>query len=122
MNNRWHESRNDGFQRYFINENGKRQEVRLYKIWDGIYQRCYNPNQKDFYRYGGRGIVLCDEWKNSTAFMSWAYTNGYDDSLQIDRIDVNGIPLPINRISPFSPPSNSSLKLELVSPNVKIPF
>lgn len=93
---KWHESRSDGFQRYFINENGKRQEVRLYKIWDGIYQRCYNHNQKDFYNYGGRGIVLCDEWKSSTAFMSWAYANGYDDSLQIDRIDVNGIYCPEN--------------------------
>lgn len=85
----WHIARNDGFQRYFINAKGKRQETRLYKIWDGIYQRCYNPKQKDYHNYGGRGIKLCDEWLLSTNFMRWALENGYKDSLSIDRIDVN---------------------------------
>lgn len=93
---RWHESREDEFQRYYINKNGKRQEVRLYKIWDGIYQRCYNSNQKDYPRYGGRGIVLCEEWKNSTNFMRWAIANGYNESLSIDRIDPDGIYCPEN--------------------------
>lgn len=96
MTTNWHESRNDEYQRYFINIRGKRQEVRLYKIWDGICQRCRNPNQKDFKRYGGRGIKLCKEWESSTAFMKWSYENGYDDSLQIDRIDCNGDYCPEN--------------------------
>ena len=96
MMTRWHESREDEFQRYFINEKGNRQEVRLYKIWDGIYQRCYNSKQKDYHNYGGRGIELCEEWKNSTTFMRWAYNNGYKDFLQIDRIDCNGNYCPEN--------------------------
>lgn len=93
---KWHDTRNDEFQRYYKNKNGRRQETRLYKIWDGIYQRCYNPNQKDYNRYGGRGVVLCDEWKDSTTFMRWAVNNGYNDTLSIDRIDVNGIYCPSN--------------------------
>lgn len=38
---------------------------RLYKIWKGIRQRCYNPHNKRYARYGGRGIVMCERWKES---------------------------------------------------------
>lgn len=41
-----------------------------YRSWDGAIQRCHNPDAKDFARYGGRGITVCDEWRNSLrAFM-----------------------------------------------------
>jgi hypothetical protein len=36
-----------------------------YRIWCGMIQRCTNPNVKAFGRYGGRGIRVCDEWRNS---------------------------------------------------------
>lgn len=36
-----------------------------YKIWDSIRQRCSNPKNKHYHHYGGRGITVCDEWKNS---------------------------------------------------------
>ena len=36
-----------------------------YKIWSGIKKRCYNVNSKAYFRYGGAGIVMCEEWKNS---------------------------------------------------------
>lgn len=40
---------------------------------------------------GGRGIIMCDEWKNNfLSFKDWAMTNGYKEDLTIDRIDVNG--------------------------------
>lgn len=53
--------------------------------------RCYNENTDFFKHYGGRGIKVCDEWKDSFfAFYEWAIKNGYDDDLSIDRIDVNG--------------------------------
>jgi hypothetical protein len=53
--------------------------------------RCYNPNKKEFPRYGGRGIGICDEWlKSFTAFQTWALNNGYSETLSIDRIDNNG--------------------------------
>jgi hypothetical protein len=34
-------------------------------IWINMKQRCHNPNNPAFDRYGGRGIIVCDEWRNS---------------------------------------------------------
>lgn len=71
-------------------------ETRLYSVWCGIKDRCFNPNTEHYDRYGGRGITMCDEWKNSfESFRDWAYSVGFrDDSSgreqSIDRIDVNG--------------------------------
>lgn len=63
---------------------------RVYKIWKGIIGRCYNKNEKDYARYGGRGITVCDEWRNDVAaFKDWALASGYDDGLTIERINVN---------------------------------
>lgn len=63
---------------------------RIYKIWQGIRQRCNNPNDKEYEDYGGRGIRVCEEWdKSSEAFVRWALENGYADNLSIDRIDTN---------------------------------
>jgi len=65
--------------------------TRLYEIYNGIKKRCYNPNTKRFADWGGRGIIMCDEWLNSfEAFKDWALVNGYNDTLSIDRIDNNG--------------------------------
>lgn len=62
--------------------------TRLYTIWRDMKSRCLNVKAKDFPRYGGRGITVCDEWRNSFgAFQSWALSNGYRDDLTIDRID-----------------------------------
>ena len=50
-----------------------------------------------YYNYGGRGIIVCDEWKNSfDKFVQWAFDNGYKQGLQIDRIDNNGNYEPVN--------------------------
>lgn len=65
--------------------------TRLYHIWMGIRQRCYDPNLKNYKHYGGRGIRMCNEWVLKYAyFRDWAYENGYQENLTIDRIDVNG--------------------------------
>lgn len=62
--------------------------TRLYRIWKGMKNRCYNPKQSRYNIYGGRGITICDEWLNDfQVFRSWALTNGYQESLTIDRID-----------------------------------
>lgn len=67
-----------------------RNGTRLYSIWKGMKTRCYNPHFKAFPRYGGRGIIVCDEWKNDfLQFKDWALNNGYRDNLTIDRIDNN---------------------------------
>ena len=65
--------------------------TRLYHIWMGIRQRCYDPNVISYKDYGGRGIRMCNEWVlKFIYFRDWAYKNGYQDNLTIDRIDVNG--------------------------------
>lgn len=64
---------------------------RLENIYYKMLRRCYNSNDQDFLRYGGRGISVCDEWQQSfNNFRSWALDNGYQEDLTIDRIDVNG--------------------------------
>jgi hypothetical protein len=63
-------------------------KTRLHRIWIGMKNRCNNPKTKDHKNYGGRGIIVCEEWKNSYQnFRDWANANGYSDSLSIDRID-----------------------------------
>lgn len=42
--------------------------TRLYQKWSGMKRRCYNPNESVYPSYGGRGITVCDEWKNSYIF------------------------------------------------------
>ena len=64
---------------------------KLYKVWSGMKTRCYNKNFIYYCNYGGRGIIICDEWLNDFAtFYNWAIANGYKDHLTIDRLDVNG--------------------------------
>lgn len=66
---------------------------RLYGIYGEMKSRCYNPNRSSYKRYGGRGIKICDEWlgdQGAENFINWATANGYEDSLTIDRINVNG--------------------------------
>ena len=50
----------------------------LYKRWRGMKTRCYNQSDVSYHLYGGRGITVCDEWKdNFVAFYEWAIGNGY---------------------------------------------
>lgn len=43
----------------------QRSKTPVYHVWQGMINRCYNPNVKNFFRYGGRGIVVCDRWRHS---------------------------------------------------------
>lgn len=70
--------------------------TRLYRIWGGMRRRCYEEQNKDYPRYGGRGISVCDEWADYQSFKDWSINNGYNDYLTIDRIDVNGPYCPDN--------------------------
>lgn len=66
-------------------------KTKLYKTWAGMKERCYNPNNKNYSIYGGRGIKICKEWlEDFINFYEWAIKNGYTEKLTIDRIDVNG--------------------------------
>ena len=55
--------------------------TRLYNVWSGMKDRCYNKNCRSYRHYGGRGIVVCDEWKDDfMCFYEWAMANGYDEA------------------------------------------
>lgn len=81
---------------------GKNRRERLYMVWCGMKERCYSPSHNRYKDYGGRGISICEEWRNNyAAFRDWAMTNGYDPTAPrgactIDRIDVNGNYCPEN--------------------------
>jgi hypothetical protein len=63
----------------------------LHKKWRSMKNRCNNSNEKRYYDYGGRGIKVCDEWNDDyIKFKDWALKNGYNEKLQIDRINNNG--------------------------------
>lgn len=64
---------------------------RIYNIYCYMKSRCYNKNNARYKNYGGRGIKICDEWLNNFMnFYNWSMGNGYNDTLSIERIDVNG--------------------------------
>ena len=64
--------------------------TRLYRIYKTMKSRCYNKNREEYFRYGGRGITICNEWLNDfMGFYNWSMKNGYTDDLTIDRIDNN---------------------------------
>lgn len=66
-------------------------QSRLYNIHQGMLARCFRENHFAYRDYGGRGITVCDKWKNNfMSFYEWALENGYCEDLTIDRIDVNG--------------------------------
>lgn len=79
------------------NRYSKKDNLSLWNIYHGMKKRCLNPNCKRYKDYGGRGIVICDEWlKGFDYFADWAYANGYEQGLTIERIDVNGNYCPEN--------------------------
>lgn len=61
---------------------------KLYAIYHGMLQRCYNPNSQRYRYYGSSGISVCPEWKGDfLSFYQWSIQNGYSDGLSIDRKD-----------------------------------
>lgn len=80
--NNWGKARHTTHGKYY---------TKLYKTWRGIISRCYNKNSSNYINYGGRGIIVCDEWRNDfMSFYNWSYDNGYKEELSIERINVNG--------------------------------
>lgn len=70
---------------------------RLNTIWGNMKQRCFNSSNINYKNYGGRGITVCEEWKdNFVSFYDWAIKNGYKEDLTVDRIDNNGNYCPEN--------------------------
>jgi hypothetical protein len=72
------------------NRNNPYVKSRLEDIYYAMTYRCHNPNSNGYYKYGARGITVCEEWrKDKFLFFEWALANGYSDELTIDRIDNN---------------------------------
>ena len=64
--------------------------TRIYRAWTNMKKRCMDTNCPRYEIYGGRGITVCNEWFEFMPFYNWAMSNGYADTLTLDRIDVNG--------------------------------
>ncbi|HDY87984.1 MAG TPA: hypothetical protein ENH82_07725 [bacterium] len=63
----------------------------IYYVWSHMKDRCYNPKDKGYKNYGGRGISVCEEWFSSLRiFYDFAIARGWKDGLQIDRINNEG--------------------------------
>lgn len=67
-----------------------RKHERLHSVWNGMISRCKYEKLPAYERYGGRGISVCEEWKDYLNFKEWALNNGYKDDLTLDRRDNNG--------------------------------
>ena len=72
-------------------------ETKLFGVWTNMNRRCYDAKAKDYPRYGGRGITVCQEWRDSfSSFYDWAVKAGYRQGLSIDRMDNFGGYSPAN--------------------------
>ena len=57
----------------------------LYKVWRGMRERCLNTKSKKYPDYGGRGINMCDSWKESVVNFYNDMIDGYEKGLHLDR-------------------------------------
>lgn len=61
-----------------------------YEVWNNMIGRCYRKSNRQYKDWGGRGISVCDEWKNDyLSFKEW-FDKNYSNGLQIDRINNDG--------------------------------
>jgi hypothetical protein len=74
----------------------KKKVERLKKIWRGMKDRCEKQHLLAYKWYGARGVKVCELWQNVDNFIEWAWLNGYQDHLTLDRIDNNSIYAPAN--------------------------
>lgn len=82
-----------GCLKYTANKIHGLSNTRIYSIYIGMKDRCYNKNNHAYDYYGGRGIYIADEWLGENGFINfynWSIQNGYRDDLTIDRIDSDG--------------------------------
>jgi hypothetical protein len=61
-----------------------------HRLWSSMKERCYNPRRKDYVNYGGRGITVCERWRDSFAAFYEDVGPRPSPNLSIDRIDNDG--------------------------------
>ena len=104
----------------FTKTHGER-KTRLYQIWWGMISRCKYKSNTSYKWYGAKGITVCDEWKKYENFSIWAKQNGYQDSLTLDRININGNYEPSNCrwLTPKEQANNRKTNHFIIINNVK---
>jgi hypothetical protein len=74
-----------------LTTHGETGRDKIYGVWTGMKQRCLYHKHIGYKTYGGVGITVCKEWIDSfEVFRDWAFANGYEQGLEIDRIENNG--------------------------------
>lgn len=98
-------------------------KTKQYRSWSAMMQRCYNEKNTSYDYYGGRGIYVCEKWKDFSGFWEDMRVD-YIDGMTLERLDLNS---PYNRenctwISKSQQTKNRSLQSnnELGISNVRI--
>jgi len=86
---------------------------KLYGVWLSMRARCYNKKATQFENYGGKGVIVCDEWKNDFLnFYNWAIKNGWEEGKQLDKdIKGNGMIYSSEYCSFVTPKQNSNKRV-----------
>ena len=80
-----------GCQRKGINKTHGLESNKFYSTYNAMWARCFNPKNKAYKYYGGRGITICEEWLDITNFIAWVEsTHPNIEGVSLDRIDVDG--------------------------------
>ena len=77
---------------HFKHGHCKSQKLRSseHKTWGSMIQRCHDEKCKSYPRYGGRGIKVCDAWRNDFSVFLNDMKEKPSPSHSIERIDNNG--------------------------------
>lgn len=74
-----------------------KENYREYTTYKSMINRCLNPNDPAYARYGGRGISICERWQRPHGFANFLKDMGPRPAdMTLDRIDVNGDYCPEN--------------------------
>ncbi|MFI3165311.1 MAG: hypothetical protein R3Y45_03435 [Bacillota bacterium] len=70
----------------------------MHNIWNSMMYRCTSPKHKEYKNYGGKGVTVCESWRNYFNFKEWAINHGYTENLTLERMDNDGDYCPLNCI------------------------
>lgn len=58
----------------------------LFWVWVAMLERCHNPKNTSYHKYGGKGVYVCTEWvESSSSFLDWALAHGWEKGLHLDK-------------------------------------
>ena len=64
-------------------------KTHLHKLWWNMICRCYTKTHRSYAWYGGKGVEVCDDWRDFRKFKIWAIKSGYKDNLSIERLHTD---------------------------------